>query len=181
MGTYEVTQGQWESVMGTEPWKGQPNVQEGNDYPAVYVSWWDMQAFIGKLNALDSSSIYRLPTEAEWEYACRAGSTTAYSFGDDASELSDYAWYRENASDVDEKYAHQVGGKKPNDWDLYDMHGNVWERVEDQWDDSGSNRVLRSSGFYGTAEYARSAYRLSIAIDGSRGPDLGFRLLRMAL
>ena len=90
------------------------NVQEGDSFPAVYVSWEDAQTFIDSLNARSDSSRYRLPTEAEWEYAARAGTTTAYSFGDDAGELGEYAWYEANAWNVDEKYAHQVGQKRPN-------------------------------------------------------------------
>ena len=122
---------------------------------------------------------YRLPTETEWEYACRAGTTTAYSFGDDASELGEYAWYKENAGDAGQKYAHTVGQKKPNPWGLYDMHGNVWEWCEDLSGDypSGSVtdptgpasgdvrvdhndvRVLRGGSFSGRTSNVRSADR----------------------
>ena len=125
LGVHEVTQGQWQAVMGTTPWKGEPYVKEGDDYPATYVNWQDAVEFCRKLSKKEGLE-YRLPTDAEWEYACRAGTTTAYSFGDDASELGEYAWYRENVQDAGQEYAHTVGQKKPNPWGLYDMHGNVF-------------------------------------------------------
>ncbi len=116
----------------------------------------------------------RLPTEAEWEYACRAGTTTAYSFGDDSSKLGDYAWHHGNACDKGEKYAHSVGVKKPNAWGLYDMHGNVWEWCADWYDekyyanadtqvpqghDSGGDRVLRGGSWSRNPDGCRSAAR----------------------
>ena len=90
-----------------------------------------MQAFIGRLNEAAGDSLYRLPSEAEWEYACRAGSTTRFSFGDAVADLAAYAWYSANAKDAGEEYAHAVGTRRPNAWGLYDMHGNVWEWVQD--------------------------------------------------
>ena len=136
LGKYEVTQGQWKSVMGTEPWEGQSSVQIGEDNPATYVSWDDATEFCKKLTQRESTGEeYRLPTEAEWEYACRAGTTTAYSFGDDEKQLGEYAWFNGNALDVDEKYAHAVGLKKPNPWGLHDMHGNVAEWCSDWYDE----------------------------------------------
>ena len=131
LGKYEITQGQWEAVMGTTPWAGRDEVRANSSHPAVYISWEDVQAFISRLNAAAGDSLYRLPTEAEWEYACRAGTRTRWSFGDDASQLTDYAWYEGNASNVGEFYAHTVGTKLPNAWGLYDMHGNVAEWVQD--------------------------------------------------
>ncbi|HEY5868890.1 MAG TPA: SUMF1/EgtB/PvdO family nonheme iron enzyme [Candidatus Tectomicrobia bacterium] len=123
LGKYEVTQAQWQDVMGTNPshFKGDPN------RPVERVSWKMVQEFISKLNAREGHSRYRLPTEAEWEYAARAGSTTKYSFGDDDAQLEQYAWYNKN----DKGTTHPVGQLQPNAWGLYDMHGNVWEWVHD--------------------------------------------------
>ena len=195
LGKYEVTQGQWEAVMGTTPWRGEDYVRSGSDYPAVYVSWEDTQAFIGRLNSAAGSEVYRLPTEAEWEYACRAGTTTRWSFGDDESQLTYYAWYDKNKnSELDT--AHRVGTKRANPWGLYDMHGNVWEWVRDWYYDNyyrsslvdplgpsiGSDRVVRGVAY----DYLQSEARLvrSAARDG-RSPvfsfyHIGFRLLRRA-
>src|SRR5262249_24141391 len=123
LGQYAVTQGQWQAVMGSNPsqFTGDPN------RPVETVSWEDVQEFIRRLHAREGGATYRLPTEAEWEYAARAGSTTAYGFGDDPRQLSEYAWYSENAG----RQTHPVGQLKPNAWGLYDMHGNVWEWVQD--------------------------------------------------
>jgi len=136
LGEYEITQGQWVSVMGTTPWVGQSFVQEQPDNPATYISWNDVQAFIVALNAAEGDSVYRLPTEAEWEHACRAGTTTIWSFGDDDEQLQQYAWYVDNASNAGEAYPHTVGTKLPNPWGLYDMYGNVYEWVHDWYDPS---------------------------------------------
>src|SRR5262249_11594356 len=108
LGIYEVTQGQWEAVMGNNPnrFTGDPN------RPVENVSWEDVQKFIDKLNTRESGTKYRLPTEAEWEYAARAGSKTAYSFGYDSSQLSKYAWFGDNASNT----THPVGKLQPNVW-----------------------------------------------------------------
>ena len=193
LGKYEVTQEQWESVMGTRLWQGRDYVRSGSNYPAVYVSWEDAQEFIRRLNASQSSNVYRLPTEAEWEYACRAGTTTRWSFGDDENQLTHYAWYYNNAWNVGEQYAHLVGTQRANPWGLYDMHGNVFEWVQD-WSDvnyyssspsvdpagpsSGSARVFRGGSFaYSNAEDLRSARR-GYDSPGSRSFTVGFRLLR---
>ena len=120
LGKYEVTQAQWKDVMGKNP-----SGFKGDNRPVEEVSWEDVQEFIRRLNAREQGVTYRLPTEAEWEYAARAGSTTAYSFGDDTLQLGEYAWYWENADGT----THPVGQLKPNAWGLYDMHGNVWEWV----------------------------------------------------
>ena len=192
-GKYEVTQEQWEAVMGTTPWSRKDYVVSDPSHPAVYISWHNVQAFIHLLNEAAGDSLYRLPSEAEWEYACRAGSTTRWSFGDDESQLTHYAWYHDNAWYVGEEYAHAVGQKKPNAWGLYDMHGNVWEWVQDWYDgayynssprvdppgpSSGSRRVGRGGDFIGYAQAARSAFRGNLSPDG-RYAGLGVRLLRI--
>jgi formylglycine-generating enzyme required for sulfatase activity len=133
MGKYEVTQREYLGVVGANPsfFVGDPN------RPVETVSWLDATNYCAKLTEQDLAagrippgSHYRLPTEAEWEYACRAGTTTPYFFGDDASKLSEYAWYEQNS---DFKYQ-KVGKKKPNPWGLYDIYGNVVEWVLDQYD-----------------------------------------------
>ena len=193
LGKYEVTQGEWESVMGTTPWSGKSRVQENSSHPAVYISWNDVQRFVDKLNVAAGSAVYRLPSEAEWEYACRAGTSTRWSFGDDESELTHYAWYDANAWDVGEKYGHAVGTKLPNPWGLYNMHGNVWEWVQDWYSSSyynssprvdppgptsGSFRVGRGGYYMDAARFVRSAFR-GYTSPGNRAGGLGARLLRI--
>ena len=182
--------------MGTTPWSGRDYVQADANNPAVYVSWGDAQAFIAKLNQAAGSELYRLPTEAEWEYACRAGTTTRWPFGDDESKLKDYAWYNKNAWDVGEKYAHGVGTKLPNPWGLFNMLANVYEwcldrrgsyssdAVVDPLNLVGSGRVARGGSFRGDqfgprARHSRSAGR-EYWSPGFRYHYVGFRLLRMA-
>ena len=123
----------WGSLMGTRPWRLRRlirYVKEGTNYPAVYIDWDDAVKFCKKLSAKGGKT-YRLPTEAEWEYACRAGTETTWAFGDDEKALGDYAWCYGNSFDVVEEYAHQVGLEMPNAFGLYDMHGNVWEWCND--------------------------------------------------
>jgi formylglycine-generating enzyme required for sulfatase activity len=194
MQTAEVTQGQWKAVMGTEPWKDEYYVKEGPAYPAVYVSWNDAVAWCKKLSEKEGKT-YRLPTEAEWEYACRAGTKTAWSFGNDEKVLGDYAWYDENADNIiSERYAHQVGLKKPNAWGLYDMHGNVDDWCYDYFGEdyykqspakdptgptSGSSRVLRGGSWYSLSRFTRSAVRLNCGAHYRyRDHAHGFRLVR---
>ena len=173
-----VTKAQWKGVMKTEPWKGQRCVVEGDDAPAVYVDWHDAVAFCRKLTVqeraggwLEKGEHYRLPTEAEWEYACRAGTKTAWSFGADPRKLDDHAWHYGNTSDRKEAYAHRVGRKKPNPWGLCDMHGNVYEWCSDwyksalaggenpQGPSTGTMKVLRGGGWGYDPARCRSADR----------------------
>jgi len=121
---YEVTQSQWGKVMGDNP----SGYKWADNHPVEGISWVMCQDFIGTLNELDSNFTYRLPTEAEWEYCCRAGTDTNYSFGDDESKLHEYAWRNEFSGWGNH---HPVGQKKPNPWGLYDMHGNVGELCQD--------------------------------------------------
>ena len=188
LGQHEVTQEQYEKVMGKNPshFKGKQN-------PVEQVSWDDAVEFCRKLSAMPAEKkagyVYRLPTEAEWEYACRAGTTTRYSFGDSDSELGDYAWYDKNSG----RTTHPVGQKKPNAWGLYDMHGNVWEWCQDWHGDYpsgsvtdptgaavGSLRVYRGGGWVDFARRCRSAVRGRFT-PGVRFSDLGFRVLRSSI
>ena len=188
LGTYEVTQGEWESVMGSNPSRYTGDSRR----PVERVSWYDVHEFIGRLNDAAGDSLYRLPSEAEWEYACRAGTTTAYGYQvrDPNPSLGDYAWYFGNNSPYGTKV---VGGKKPNDWGLHDMHGNVWEWVQDRYSnnyynnsprvdppgrDTGSYRVLRGGNFLFNARDVRSAIR-SYRSPDDRRHYIGVRLVRI--
>ena len=183
LGTYPVTQREWKAVMGYNHSKF-----KGDYLPVERVSWVDVQEFIKKLNEKEGTNKYRLPSEAEWEYACRAGTSTRYSFGDEESKLGDYAWYGDN---LDGK-THTVGQKKPNSWGLYGMHGNVWEWVQDEWHKNykgaptdgsaweggdGANRVLRGGSWNFNAWGCRSARR-NYCGPRRRSGGLGFRLLQ---
>jgi formylglycine-generating enzyme required for sulfatase activity len=183
MQTTEVTQGQWKRLMGSNP---SHFSSCGDDCPVENVSWNDVQDFIVKLNRQEGTDKYRLPTETQWEYAARAGMQTRFSSGDDDTDLSRTGWYRGNSG----LKTHPVGQKIPNTWGLYDMHGNVWEWVQDWKGDypsgsltdpegpsSGSRRVYRGGAWYYNAKICRSANRNDID-PGGRGSGLGFRLLR---
>ena len=175
MGKYEVTQEQWESVMGENPSR-----EKGRMLPVTKVSWNDCQEFIKKLNAKTNGG-YRLPTESEWDYACRAGTTTAYSFGDKITPKD---------ANIDGESIKAVGSCKPNAFGLYDMHGNVWEWCEDWYayyqagavtdpkgPATGSVRVLRGGSFLGIASGARSSTR-GFNTPTYRYLNRGFRLAR---
>jgi formylglycine-generating enzyme required for sulfatase activity len=185
MGKTEVTQGQWRAVMGSNLSRFN---QCGNDCPVEQVSWNDAQEFIGRLNQ-KTGLAYRLPSEAEWEYAARAGSSTDWSHGNDESRLADFAWFSTNSGTK----AQAVAQKRPNAFGLYDMHGNVWEWVQDCWHDnyrgapadgsawtagcSSNARVLRGGSWLHYPAGLRSAVRSSSTpvyrLDGS-----GLRLAR---
>jgi formylglycine-generating enzyme required for sulfatase activity len=154
MGVTEVTQGQWEAVVGTRPWEGQAYVNEGPKHPATWVSWEDAVMFCKRLSEKEKMT-YRLPTEAEWEYACRAGTTTEYSFGDDLTALKDYAWFYGNAFDRGRGYSHQVGTKRPNPWGLYDMHGNLREYCQDRFGAYGGSAIDPTGPSGGTSRVVR--------------------------
>lgn len=185
MGKYEVTQAQWQAVMGNNPSKFQ-----GADLPVDTVSWLEVQEFIDRLNKMEGGERYRLPSEAEWEYAARAGSETAFSLGDDEEHLEGYAWYEDNS----EEQTHPVGQKEPNAWGLYDMTGNVWEWVHDWYDanyygasqevdpmgpDSGPGRVFRGGSWDSYEAFCRNAYRY-YGSPQYKGSTIGFRLVLVA-
>ena len=192
LGATEVTQSQYEAIMGKNP-----SHFDGDDCPVEKVSWNDAVEFCRKLTErerragrLPEDQVYRLPTEAEWEYACRAGSETAYCFGDNAGQLDAYAWYYINSG----HQTHDVGQKKPNAWGLYDMHGNVWEWCSDWYDDDyprgavtdptgpvkGSYRVYCGGCWGSSARSCRSADRGRWNSPSVTSSGLGFRLARGA-
>lgn len=205
LGITEVTQGQWKEVMGSNP-----SEFKGRNRPVEQVSWDDCQAFLIKLCEKEGvpPGTYRLPTEAQWEYACRAGTTGSY-----AGNLEEMAWYDKNPAFrrmdlhdlwkadwskgfppffLDRQSTSLVGRKKANAWGLYDMHGNVWEWCGDYWfagypvgtavdpigPDSGSDRVIRGGGWYDCAGFCRSAERGGYDPRGP-GNNQGCRLLRL--
>ncbi|MCL2480367.1 MAG: formylglycine-generating enzyme family protein [Spirochaetaceae bacterium] len=226
MSKYQVTQEQYQAVMGTNPSTFYNNPDSGETQgkrPVEQVSWYDVLVFCNKLSikegltpvytisgttnpdywgAVPTSSNgtwdavtvnwnangYRLPTEAEWEFACRGGTTTAYSYGNTANP--DYMWYDVNSGSI----THEVGKKLPNAWGLYDMHGNVYEWCWDWYDDYegavtdpkgpgtpnmsyGAYRVGRGGCWVGDAQYARSAFRIYFG-PWSRNGTVGFRVVR---
>ena len=192
----EVTQSQWFDVMGDNP-SAFSKPEDCDDYvevggeglcpnhPVEKVSWNEVQRFIGKLNEREEGSAhYRLPTEAEWEFAARGGTETAYSFGNDVSELGRYAWFKNNSGGR----TRAVGLKGPNPYGLYDVHGNVWEWVQDAYSErlkggvdplksSGVHRVVRGGDWGIFARVLRSANRLS-GDPGWGSFGVGFRLVR---
>ena len=200
LGKCQVTRVQWEAVMGNtpiRPWGVYAAINEGAylkgnvNEPVENEPLENVLAFIDRLNAREGHTLYRLPTEAEWEYACRAGSTTAYCFGDDSRRLEEYAWYSGSQPGGPYK-ANQVGTRKPNAWGLYDMHGNVWEWVQDWYGEyvagpvtdprgpaSGPYHVFRGGGWGDIARRCRSASR-GLNQSGFHYIPTGFRLLRTA-
>ena len=169
MGVHEITQAQYELIMGVNP-----SQFKGTDNPVDTVSWDDAVEFCRRLSELPAEkaagNVYRLPTEAEWEYACRAGTTTKWSFGDDGSEIGGYAWYKYNS----DMTTHPVGSKQANAFGLFDMHGNVWEWCQDWYGDFpigsvtdptgagwGSERVVRGGRYRSSAKNCRSGNRNS--------------------
>ena len=217
IGKYEVTIGDWKAVMGDLPEGMKTNLADrfkmSDHQPVVSVSWDDAQAFIAKLNAMDDGYLYRLPSEAEWDYAARAGRTTEHT-----GDLDSIAWYANNSGkarldaltilstdpsnygtrlDENENRTHDVGGKHPNGFGLYDMYGNVWEWCQDWYHDSYNGaptdgsawisggeqkyRVLRGGSWYAKAQRMGSAVR-DFRTPDSRAvvPHIGFRLVAVA-
>jgi len=210
LGQHEVTQSEWRRVMRTTPWSGELSVKEGNDFPATFVNWDDAMKFCARLTAIEQAAgrlpknwKYTLPTEAQWEYACRAGTTTRYSFGPGDSALPDYGWFDKNTTSpvesnprkagrrrvvaLGERYAHEVATKKANSWGLYDMHGNAFEWCRDGYAKdlpggrdpevpaAGELRMVRGGSWVITSAFCRSAHRDWDTPD-TRTNSLGFRL-----
>ena len=197
IGLYEVTQEQYKALMGTNP-----SYFTGGNLPVEQVSWHDATNFCAKLTAKEKAAgrlptgyVYSLPTEAQWEYACRAGTTTAFNNGTNiptqeqcsnkpCPNLDEEGWYKYNSGGK----THEVGLKKPNAWELYDMHGNVWEWCLDWYGDyprgaatdptgptAGSGRVIRGGSWRSFANYCRSGYRYN-RNPGRRNGNYGFRV-----
>ena len=201
---YEVTQVQWESVVNTSPWVTGSTSQDRGNFPANRMRWQDVETFIRELNEEVGEDVFRLPTEAEWEYACRAGTKTLWSFGEDSTRIGDFARYYENSrrtivmDDGSIAYgspeAQETGGGFPNPWGLYDMHGNVRELVQDyygpyseepQIDPRGpeapveggrpeNNHVIRGGSHNDRPPALRSAARLR----GGASIRTGFRVVK---
>lgn len=183
MQTTEVTQGQWQKVMGNNP----SLLKDcGENCPVENISWVDVQEFVRRLNQVEGTNKYRLPTEAEWEYACRAGTQTKYPFGDSAHLLDEYAWFDKNSG----RRTNPVAKKKPNAWGLYDMQGNVSEWCHDWYGDypsakgsdykgpaSGHHKVIRGGAWLSSAQTVNCSSRGN-DFHVVRCYDIGFRLAR---
>ncbi|MBL7649303.1 MAG: formylglycine-generating enzyme family protein [Candidatus Hydrogenedentes bacterium] len=185
IGVYEVTQAEYEAVMGHNPAR-----EKGATLPVDHVTWHDAVAFCDKLTAQESGMRYRLPTEAEWEYTCRAGTATRYYWGDDPelASIGDHAFYKANSGGK----THIVGQKKPNPWGLHDMNGNVWEWCQDwmgpyvpeetkdpQGPAAGEGKVCRGGCWAYEASRCRSAERNDAPADSAH-VNLGFRVVAEA-
>jgi formylglycine-generating enzyme required for sulfatase activity len=208
LGRYEVTQDEWRRVIGTEPWKSKEAefVNQGANTPAMYVTWDDANEFCRKLTGrerdagrLPADWGFTLPTEAQWEYACRAGTTTAFFFGNDESKIHQHGWCRDDRLarrrghrdcwvPRSDEWARPVGGGKPNPWGFSDMHGNVNEWCRDRYrielpggddpeltNDQGGSRVIRGGSWYDDAQGCRSAKR-SWHNPRTGGNSIGFRV-----
>lgn len=193
LATLPVTQSEWKKVMASEPWKKNLFTKNGDNFPVTYITWDNAMEFCQKFTneertagRLPAGWEYTLPTDAQWERACRAGTDTKFSFGNDETKLGEYAWFGGNAGSIGEKYAHEVGQKKTNPWGLHDMHGNVkvWCRDvfknkllggnDPEVTEKPSNRVIRGGGWGDPASDCRSARRAAGSKSG--GHDLGLRV-----
>jgi len=189
----EITQGQWSKVMGTSPWKGKDEVEEGEDHAATYLSYDDAISFCEKLTKaermagrLPADWKYALPTEAQWEYACRAGTKSRFSYGDDPEELLDFCWYRQSVEG--DNHAHSVGKKKSNPWGLTDMHGNVREWCSDWFGEklpggkdpvgakSGLVRIVRGGSWHTSSIDCQAGWRQFTTPD-TKDSETGFRVV----
>lgn len=196
MGQYEVTRAEWKRLMMTEPWSRQPGIGGQDDNPATIMTWDSALEFCRKFTDLERAARhipdnweYTLPTEAQWERACRAQTETAFSFGDGDGnpKLDDYAWYLGNSGIDGHLSLHPVGGKKANAWGLYDMHGNVWEWCSDSYttvipggrdpkvEIRYADRTERGGSYSQEPAQCRSATRRRAHPDTKRS-DLGFRV-----
>ena len=184
VGRFTVTQAQWLAIMEDNPCHF-----SGPDYPVEMISHHDAISFIEKLNRHENTEVYRLPTEAQWEYAARAGSQSTYCYGAERSKLSEYAWFQKNSGGT----THPVGQLEPNAWGLYDMHGNVHEWCSDWFDrnyyaaspvkspegpQKGLARALRGGDWGSEDWYCRCAIR-SLSSPDRRSPRVGFRVVKM--
>ena len=193
IGKFEVTQEQYLLIMEDNPsrFKTAVGEEDASKLPVERVTWYDAVEFCNKLSAREGltpvytingeyvtadwdANGYRLPTEAEWEYACRAGTTTEFNNNSDDMD-EDTGWYAANSNET----THQVGLKSANAWELHDMHGNVWEWCWDRYGDNDNeiNRVSRGGGWIYEAEYLRSAYR-GVSTPDDKHEVLGFRIVR---
>lgn len=206
MARMEVTQAQWREVMKSQPWRRMPYVQEGDSHAASWLSWNLAETFCRTLTERERAAgligpavAYTLPSEAQWEYACRAGTTSRYSFGDDDALLGDHAWWggawnpvtatytpgRGQGNATQESWPYPVGTREANPWGLHDMHGNVWEPCGDRFESVGSEagpaaRVLRGGSWPDPAWACESGFR------GNTDPtkrvyNIGLRVVRTAV
>lgn len=192
LGRCEITQGEWKQIMGTGPWEDKLETNVGDDFPATWVSWDDAMDFCRKMTErehafgrISADWEFTLPTEAQWERSCRAGTDTTFCYGDDESTLGEYAWFIKNNNDG---RAHRVAQKKPNAWGLYDMHGNVWEMCRDSYQlklpggrdplvsTERPERVVRGGGWSVSATFCRSAYRMMMYRADMEVRGYGFRV-----
>jgi formylglycine-generating enzyme required for sulfatase activity len=190
MSTTEVTQDQFMKAMGTTPWKGFRFAKENPNHAASFISWEDATEYCRRLSKKEGRK-YRLPTEAEWEYACRGGTDTVYNIGDEAVGLENYAWFRESAKNIGENYPHKVGQKRVNGFGLHDMLGNVFEwcsdwhgmdyqpqspSIDPKGPASGTEHIMRGGSWSSFSPSCRSAYRVKTKA-ASRAHYNGFRLV----
>jgi len=193
IGVFELTQAQWEAVMDEKPYDSKMVTKIGPDYPASWMQWTEANEYCAKLSKKLGKKI-ALPTEAQWEYACRAGSDTEFCYGDDPKKIGDYGWLGSNMIDNKKAstYARKGGLRKPNAWGIYDMHGNVWEWCRDWYDKdfyaNGKNvdpvnlkesKTVTSRGgsWYNDPIHLRSAARNSWTGPKYRHYNYGFRIV----